>query len=191
MKRVADIATAGRHRGFSTLYIKHKWFHQSKLGRDVEIQNTHVVLFKSPRVLMQVSTLCALLRLGSELVDWYRDATSVPYAHLLIDLSPRTDDWLRYSTKTGSIPSKFYFLDRLKELKISDDEHSKSLNSPGFPFFFPQMQKSFPSVLPKRVNPVFCECKINLIKGNLQSIKRQHEANSQSEVRLLLVKGTT
>ena len=41
---------------------------------------------------MQVSTLSAHMGLGSELVDWYRDATSVPYGHLLIDLSPRTDD---------------------------------------------------------------------------------------------------
>ena len=43
------IATAGRHRGFSTIYIKHNFFHQSKLRRHVELQNTQVVLFKSPR----------------------------------------------------------------------------------------------------------------------------------------------
>ena len=39
---------------------------------------------------MQVTTLSTQLGLGSELVDWYRDATSVPFGHLLIDLSPRT-----------------------------------------------------------------------------------------------------
>ena len=44
---------------------------------------------------MQVSTLNAQLGLGSELVGWYRDAASVPYSHLLIDLLPRTDDQLR------------------------------------------------------------------------------------------------
>ena len=32
-----DIATAGRHRGLSTIYNKPKLFHQSKLGRDVEL----------------------------------------------------------------------------------------------------------------------------------------------------------
>ena len=47
-KAFVDIATAWRHRGLSTIYIKHKLFHQSKLGRDVELQNTHIVLFKSP-----------------------------------------------------------------------------------------------------------------------------------------------
>ena len=95
-KAFVDIATAGRHRGLSTIYIKHNLFHQSKLGRDVELQNTHIVLFKSPRNVMQVTTLCTQLGLGSELVDWYRDATSFPFGHLLIDLLPRTDDRLRY-----------------------------------------------------------------------------------------------
>ena len=72
------VKIAGRHRGQSTIYIKHNLFHQSKLGRDVELQNTHIFLFKPPRDVMQVSTLSAQLRLGSKLVVWYRDATSVP-----------------------------------------------------------------------------------------------------------------
>ena len=56
---------------------------------------------------MQVTTLRTQSGHGSELVDWYRDATSVPFGHLLIDLSPSTGDRLRYCTNTGSIPSKF------------------------------------------------------------------------------------
>ena len=52
-----DIATAGRHRGLSTIYLKHNLFHQNNLGRDVELQNTHNVLFKSPRDVIQVTTL--------------------------------------------------------------------------------------------------------------------------------------
>ena len=114
-KAFVDIAAAGRHRGLSIIYIKHNLFHQSKLGRDVELQNTHIVLFKSPRDVMQVITLSTRLGLGSKLVDWYRDATSVPFDCLLIDLSPRTDDRLRYCTNTGSLPSKIYISDRLKQ----------------------------------------------------------------------------
>ena len=34
-KAFVDIATAGRHRGLSTIYIKDNIFHQSKQGRDV------------------------------------------------------------------------------------------------------------------------------------------------------------
>ena len=56
-KAVVDIATAWRHRDLSTIYVKQNLFHQSKLGRDVELQNTHIVLLKSPRDVMQVTTL--------------------------------------------------------------------------------------------------------------------------------------
>ena len=102
-KTFMDIANTGRHRGLSTIYIKHNLSHQSRLGKDVELQNTHIVLFKSSRYVMQVITLAAHLGLRSELVDWYRDATSVPFGHLLTDLS-RTDDRLRYCTNNGSVP---------------------------------------------------------------------------------------
>ena len=149
-KSFVDIATAGRHRGLSTIYIKHNFFHQSKQGRDVELQNTHIVLFRSPRDVMQVTTLSTQLGLGSVPVDWYRDETSVPFGHLLIDLSPRRDDRLRYCTNSGSVPSKFYIPERLKHLRTLDDEHTKSLYSPSVPIAFPQMQKSLFSVLPKR-----------------------------------------
>ena len=153
-KAFVDIATAGRHQGLSTIYIKHNLFHQSKLGRDVELQNTHIVLFKSPRDVMQVTTLSTQLGLGSELVDWYRDATSVPLGHLFIDLSPQTDDRLNYCTNSGSVPSKLYIPQRLKPLRTLDDEHTKVPYSPSVPIAFPQMQKSLSSVLPKRVYPV-------------------------------------
>ena len=153
-KVFVNIAAAGRDRGLSTIYIKHNLFHQSKLGRDVELQNTHIVLFKSPRDVMQVTTLSTQLGLGSELVVWYRDATSVPFGHLLIDLSPRTDDRLRYCTNSGSVRSKFHVLERLKHSGTLDEENTKSLYSPSVPIAFPQMQKSLSSVLPKRVYPV-------------------------------------
>ena len=154
-KAFVDIATAERHPGLSIIYIKHNLFHQTKLGRDFELQNTHLVLFKSARDVMQVTTLSTQLGLGSELVDWYRDATFVPFGLLLVDLSPRTDDRLRYCTNSGSVPSKFYIPERFKPLRTLDDEHTKSLYSPSVPIAFPQMQKSLSSVLPKKVYPVF------------------------------------
>ena len=128
-KAFVDIATAGRHRDLSTIYIKHNLFHQSKPGRDVELQNTHIVLFKSPRDVTQVTTYSTQLGLGSELVEWYRDATSVPFGRLLIGLSPRTDDRLHYCTNSGSVPSNFYIPERLKHLRTLDDERTKSLLS--------------------------------------------------------------
>ena len=55
------ITITGRGLGLNATYIKHNVFQQSKLGRDVELQNTHIVLFQSPRDVMQVTTLTTQL----------------------------------------------------------------------------------------------------------------------------------
>ena len=177
-KAFVDIVTAGRHRGLSTIYIQHNFFHQSKLGRDVELQNTHIVLFRSPCDVMQVTTLSTQLGLGSELVDWYRDATSVPFGHLFIDFSPRTDDRLRYCTNSGSVTSKVYTPQRLKHSRNLDDEHTKSLYSPSVPIAFPQMQKSLSSVLLKRNYPV----SIRMHSKSTQRKLANHKKTSRGEV---------
>ena len=177
-KAFVDIATAGRHCGLSTICIKHNLSHQSKLGRDVELQNTHIVLFKSPRDVMQVTTLSTQLGLSSELVDWYRDATLVPFCHLLIDLLPRTDDRLRYCKNSVSVPSKFYVPERLKHLRILDNEHTKSLYSPSVPVAFPQLQKSLSSVLPKRVYPFSMRVHSKPTQGKVAS----HKMTSRDKV---------
>ena len=127
---------------------------------------------------MQVSTPSAQFGLGSELVDWYREEISVPYGHLLIDLSPRTDDRLRYCTNTGSIPSKFYIPDRLKQSKILEDEPTKSLYSPSVPIIIPQMQKSFSSVLPKKVYPV----SLRMHNKSVQRKPANHKRTSRGKV---------
>ena len=133
---------------------------------------------------MQVTTLSTKLGLGSELVDWYRDATSVPFGDLLIDLSPRTDDRLRYCTNSGSVPSKFYIPERLKHLNSLDDEHTKSLYSLSVPIAFPQMQKSPSSVLPKRVHPLSMRMHSKSAQGQLAN----HKKTSRGKVsRLSLV----
>ena len=121
---------------------------------------------------MQVNTLSPQLGLGAELVDWYRDATSVPFGHLLIDLSPRTDDRLRYCTNSGSVPSKFYIPDRLKHLRTLDNEHTKSLYSPSVPIAFQQMQKSLSSVLPKKIYPVSLRMHSEFAQRKLASHKK-------------------
>ena len=172
-----DIATAGRHRGLSTTYIKHNLFHQSKLAREVELQNTHIVLFKDPRDVMQVTTLGAQLGLGSELVDWYRDATSVAVGLLLIDMSPRTDDRLRYCTNSGSVPTNFYIPERLKHLRILDDEHAKPLYSPSVSIAFPEMQKSLNSFLPERIYPFSMRMHSKSTQGKLASLKKTSRGN--------------
>ena len=127
---------------------------------------------------MQVTSLSTQLGIDSELVDWYRDATSVPFGHLLIDLSPRTDDRLRYCINSGSVLSKFYIPERLKHLRTLEDEHRKSLYSPSVPIAFPQMQKSLSSFLPKRVYPFSMRMHSKSTQGKLAN----HKKTSRGEV---------
>ena len=114
-KAFVEIAASGRYRGLHTFCIKQNLFHQSQFETDFALQVKHIVLFKFPPDVVQISTLSAQLGLKSELADWYPEPTSVPYGQYLIDLSPRADDRLRFCTNIGSIPSKFQILDGLKQ----------------------------------------------------------------------------
>ena len=152
-KQFVKDATAGRHRGLNTIYIKHNLFHQSKLGRDVELQNTHIVLFKSPRDVLQINTLSQQLGLVSQLKEWYQDATSVPCGRLFIDLTPKTVNFLRYWSNSGSVPTNFYLPAGI-ETKILDDEYTIRLYSPNNSKIFPKASKTIHSQLPKRFHSV-------------------------------------
>ena len=63
-KELVDVDTADRRHGFSIMYIKHNLFLQSKLGSDVELQNTHIVPLRSTREVHQVATISVQLGLG-------------------------------------------------------------------------------------------------------------------------------
>ena len=181
-KALADFAAAGRYRGLSTIYIEHNFFHQIKLGRDVEFQNTHIVLFEAPHDVMRVSTLGAQLGLWWELFDWYRDATSLPYSRLLFDLSPQTDNLFFHCANNGSNSSKFYIPGGLRQSKVLDSEHSIILYPPSVPIIFPQMQNLFRRCCPKNFIRFLREYLGNVIKQNVQSLERHHVAKFQSEV---------
>ena len=85
LKAPADNATAGTHRNLSTICNKHTLFHQNGIGREFQLRDRHIILFKAPRDLMQVNTLSAQLRPHLVQADWYRAVISVPYGHLMID----------------------------------------------------------------------------------------------------------
>ena len=79
----------------------------------------------------------------------YQDATSVPYGQLLIDLTPKTVDSLRYCTNSGSIPTKSYLPAGI-ETKFLNDEYTIRLYSPNISKNFPKASKIIHSQLPKR-----------------------------------------
>ena len=62
-----DNANAERQCGLRTIHKKQDFPHECE--PDVEDQNMHIVLPKSPRDITQVNTLSAKLSIGSELVE--------------------------------------------------------------------------------------------------------------------------
>ena len=103
--------------------------------------------------------LSAQLGLASELVDWYRDATSVLYGHLLIDLLPRTDNWLRYWTNRESISSKFYVPEGLKHWKFLWTKNTKNFSTlQVFQSVSHKCKRQFIQCCPNELIRFLCEC---------------------------------
>ena len=82
----------------------------SKLRRHIELKNSHLVQFKSPRDVLQVGRLSVQLGIGSLIVDWYKDAKPVPSGQLFYDSSLRTDDRFRYCTNSRENPQNSIYL---------------------------------------------------------------------------------
>ena len=56
-KGFVKTASTGRHKGMITEYIKHNLFHQGRLGRSVDMQDTHIVSLKPLRDFLIMNTL--------------------------------------------------------------------------------------------------------------------------------------
>ena len=98
------------------------------------LQNLHIVLFKSTRDVLQINRLSQQLVLGSQLEEWYQDATSIPYGDLIINLTPKTVDSLRCCTNSGSVLSK-NCVPAETETKFLNNEHTIRLFTPNISNF--------------------------------------------------------
>ena len=108
-KEFVKLATAGRHKKFNAIYIKHNLYQQSKWSRTIDLNTSHIILFKSARDIQQVEFLGKQLNLVKILKHCYQLATKESFGHLLIDLDPKTSDCLRYcSNITEPGPTVFY-----------------------------------------------------------------------------------
>ena len=96
-----------------------------------------------------------------------------------------TEDRLRYRTNTGSIPSKFYIPDRLKQSKTLTLNTQNLSTLQVIQSFSHKCINLFLQSCPEEFIPFLCEWIKKLLKANLQSIKRQHVAKFQIEVWLL------
>ena len=135
---------------------------------------------------MQVSTLSTHLKLGSKLIHWYRDATSVPYSHLLIDLShSQTIHYVIVQT-LDPIPQNFIYRSGRNSQKVWTMNTHFFSNLQVFQSFSHKCKSLFLQSCPKEFIRFLRECIKNFLTGNLQNV-----ANFRSKVRLLSLKLTT
>ena len=122
-KEFVKLATAGRHRGLDVIYVKHNLFQQSRWSRTIDLNTSHIILFKSPRDIQQLDHLGRQLNAPKFLRQSYELATKDSFGHLLIDLDPRTSDCLRYcSNIIPPGPSIFYLpLDKAEVTPITNE----------------------------------------------------------------------
>ena len=95
-KEFSKLATAGRHRNISVIYVKHNLFQQSKWSRTIDLNTTHIFLFKSSRDIQQFTHIGKQLNNTKFLKESYELSAKLTSGHLLIELDPKTSDSLRY-----------------------------------------------------------------------------------------------
>ena len=96
--RVTKLFTKGsHHRNISVLYIVQNLFGKNKEHRTISLNSHYIILFKNPRDGSQITNLAKQMYPGqvSYVQESFKDATSVPYGYLLIDLRQETPDQLR------------------------------------------------------------------------------------------------
>ena len=122
-KEFVKLAVSGRHKKVNCIFVKHNLFHQSKWSRTIDLNTTHIILFKSPRDTQQIDVFGRQLNNTELIRDCYKKATSEPYGHFMIDFDPRTSDSLRFcSNIVGPGPTIFYLPPSLaKETPLTNE----------------------------------------------------------------------
>ena len=127
-KEFSKLATAGRHRNISVIYVKHNLFQQSRCSRTIDLNTTHIILFKSPRDTKQINFGRLLNNAQFLKKKSYEFATKEQFVHLLIDLDPKTSDVLRYGSNTvPQGPSIFYLPSAKAVITSLSDERERNL----------------------------------------------------------------
>ena len=95
-KTFVKLATAGRHKIINTIYVKHNLFQQSRWPRTIDLNTTHIILFKSLHDVQQVDYLGRQLNLAKFLRHCYQLSTKEAFGYFLIDLNPKTSENLKF-----------------------------------------------------------------------------------------------
>ena len=81
-KEFVKLAVSGRHKKVNCIFVKHNLFHQSKWSRTIDLNTTHIILFKSPRDVQQIDVFGRQLNNTEIIRDCYKKATNEPFGHL-------------------------------------------------------------------------------------------------------------
>lgn len=159
----AKLATAGRHKGVSVIFIKHNLYQQGKYCVTVDKNTTHLVILKSPRISKQLKMLGSELEFAdANFVQLaYQQATVEPYGHLLIDLSPTCHDALRFCTH-------IYETDAAVWKHLTENAHGNTLGSSVTSLISPTKKTARDgrnSILPKKRAIFFVPKKVLLRYG--------------------------
>ena len=121
------LATAGRHKGLDVIYVKHNSFQQSRWSRTIDLNTSHIILFKSSRDIQQLDHLGRQLNAPKFLRQSYELATKNSFGHLLIDLDPRTSDCLRYCSNIITPGPSIFYLPLDKASPITNEREKSSI----------------------------------------------------------------
>lgn len=85
------------HRNISIVYITQNIFPKNKHARTISLNSHYMVIFKNPRDAGQFSVLARQMYPADSkfAVEAFKDATSTPYAYLLVDMKPETYEKFR------------------------------------------------------------------------------------------------
>ena len=143
-KEFVKLATAGRHKNINAIYIKHNLYQQSKWSRTIDLNTSHIILFKPARDFKQIEFLGKQLNLVNFLKHCCQLASDEPFEHLLIDLDPKTSDCLRYcSNITEPGPTVFYL--------PSDEAETTPLNNEREKIIYTEANDAFASKTIKEI----------------------------------------
>ena len=126
-KDFVKLATAGRHKNFHVIYVKHNIFQQSKQSCTIDLNTTHLILFKSPRDIQQIDYSGRQLNNAKFLPHAYQLATKEDFGHLLIGLDPKTSEFLRWSSNIVLPSPTIFYLPSSKAVIQSLENESKAI----------------------------------------------------------------
>ena len=113
------LATAGRHKNVHVFYVKHNLFQQSKESPTIDLNTTHLILFKSSQDNQQTDYLGKQLNNTKLLNHAYQLATKENFGHLFIDLDPKHSEYLRFSSNIVPLSHTFFYLPSSKAVITS------------------------------------------------------------------------